>query len=97
MSPGESVTILGVNEHIWHHVSTEAIEAGGRGPKELTGMATWPEITAAAPVRGCWTWFRVTPGQRTRSGGEVLEQDGVDGLRSEKLTHLDKACNAFAE
>ncbi len=22
----------------WHHVSTKPVEAGGRGPKELTGM-----------------------------------------------------------
>jgi transposase len=31
------VTILGVDEHVWHHVSTRPITAGGRGPKELTG------------------------------------------------------------
>ncbi|MBR7743800.1 ISL3 family transposase [Phycicoccus sp. BSK3Z-2] len=35
----EDVTILGVDEHVWHHVSTKPIEDGGRGPKELTGMA----------------------------------------------------------
>lgn len=34
----EGVTILGVDEHVWHHVSTKPVEAGGRGPKELTGM-----------------------------------------------------------
>ena len=32
------VTTLGVDEHVWHHVSTKPIEQGGRGPKELTGM-----------------------------------------------------------
>ncbi len=32
------VTILGVDEHVWHHVSTKPIDQGGRGPKELTGM-----------------------------------------------------------
>ena len=32
------VTALGVDEHVWHHVSTRPIEDGGRGPKELTGM-----------------------------------------------------------
>lgn len=32
------VTALGVDEHVWHHVSTKPIEDGGRGPKELTGM-----------------------------------------------------------
>jgi transposase len=32
------VTVLGVDEHVWHHVSTKPTEHGGRGPKELTGM-----------------------------------------------------------
>jgi transposase len=34
----DGVTTLGVDEHVWHHVSTKPVEAGGRGPKELTGM-----------------------------------------------------------
>ena len=34
----EGVTRLGVDEHVWHHVSTKPVEEGGRGPKELTGM-----------------------------------------------------------
>jgi transposase len=32
------VSRLGVDEHVWHHVSTKPVEQGGRGPKELTGM-----------------------------------------------------------
>ncbi len=32
------VTCLGVDEHIWHHVSTKPVNQGGRGPKEFTGM-----------------------------------------------------------
>lgn len=32
------VTTLGVDEHLWHHVSTKSVADGGRGPKELTGM-----------------------------------------------------------
>jgi transposase len=32
------VNSLGVDEHVWHHVSTKPTEQGGRGPKELTGM-----------------------------------------------------------
>ena len=27
----EGVSILGVDEHVWHHVSTKPIEAGGPG------------------------------------------------------------------
>jgi transposase len=34
----DGVSALGVDEHIWHHVSTRPICDGGRGPKELTGM-----------------------------------------------------------
>jgi transposase len=34
----ESVTILGVIEHAWHHVSSKPVDEGGRGTKELTGM-----------------------------------------------------------
>jgi Transposase/Helix-turn-helix domain of transposase family ISL3 len=34
----EGVGTLGVDEHVWHHVSTKPVEDGGRGPKELTGM-----------------------------------------------------------
>ena len=34
----ENVTILGVDEHVWHHVSTKPPQLGGRGPKELTGL-----------------------------------------------------------
>jgi transposase len=34
----DGVTALGVDEHVWHHVSTKPISEGGRGPKELTGM-----------------------------------------------------------
>ena len=34
----DGVKSLGVDEHVWHHVSTKPVEAGGRGPKMLTGM-----------------------------------------------------------
>ena len=33
----EGVRRLGVDEHVWHHMSTKPIEDGGRGPKKLTG------------------------------------------------------------
>jgi len=32
------VTCLGVDEHVWHHVSNRPVDQGGRGPKEFTGM-----------------------------------------------------------
>lgn len=33
----DGVVRLGVDEHIWHHVSPLPSAQGGRGPKELTG------------------------------------------------------------
>jgi transposase len=38
------VTCLGVDEHVWHHVSTKPVDQGGRGPKEFTGMV---DLTAS--------------------------------------------------
>lgn len=36
----EGVSILSVDEHVWHHMSTRPVEPGGRGPNELTGGGT---------------------------------------------------------
>ena len=50
----EGVTRLGVDEHVWHHVSTKPVEDGGRGPKELTGMvdlSLHPDRTGELVVR----------------------------------------------
>ncbi len=62
------VTAPGVDEHVWHHVSTWAPEDGGRGPKELTGMVDLTvdengEVSARLLDRS-----RVVPGPRTPTG-----------------------------
>ena len=59
----DGVTSLGVDEHVWHHVSTKSVEDGGRGPKELTGMV---DLT-----RDQHGWVRarlldLVPGRRAR-------------------------------
>ena len=43
----DNVTILGVDEHVWHHVSTKPVKDGGRGPKELTEMVDLSEMPTA--------------------------------------------------
>ena len=53
--------MLGVDEHVWHHVSTKPIEAGGRGPKELTGMVDLTRDAHGRTRRGCWIWSRAAP------------------------------------
>ena len=68
------VTHLGVDEHIWHHVSTRPVEAGGRVPKELTGMVDLtPDAQGCTRVR-LLTWF---PDDPVRQGwGEPGEVSG---------------------
>ncbi len=62
------VAILGVDEHVWHHVSTSPVEAGGRGPKELTGMVDLTRDTNGHTRPGCSTWFPAGPARRTAAG-----------------------------
>ena len=64
----ENVTILGVDEHVWHHVSTRPVEDGGRGPKELTGMVDLTGDGTAARGLACWTWSPAAPVRPTRHG-----------------------------
>jgi transposase len=45
----EGVSTLGVDEHVWHHVSTKPEDQGGRGPKELTGMV---DLTRHVDAKG---------------------------------------------
>ncbi len=41
---------LGVDEHVWHHVSELPTEQGGRGPKYLTGMVDLtPDLDTGKP------------------------------------------------
>jgi hypothetical protein len=63
------VTTLGVDEHVWHHVSTKAADEGGRGPKELTGMVDLtrhPDSTGKLRTRA--RLLDLVPG-RTGAGG----------------------------
>jgi hypothetical protein len=61
----EGVRTLGVDEHIWHHVSTKPVEDGGRGPKELTGMV---DLTRDEHGHVRARLLDLVPG---RSGGDV--------------------------
>lgn len=56
----DGVAVLGVDEHIWHHVSTKPIGVGGRGPKELTGMV---DLTRDATGRTRARLLDLVPGR----------------------------------
>jgi len=70
------VARLGVDEHVWHHVSERPTGQGGRGSKYLTGMVDLtPEADGRGP--GCWTWSRAGPGRPTATGSTPADNSSV--------------------
>ena len=65
------VSTLGVDEHIWHHVSTKPVEAGGRGPKELTGMV---DLTRDAKGRTRARLLDLVPGRSGKAYTDWLSR-----------------------
>lgn len=74
----EGVAILGVDEHVWHHVSTKPIHHGGRGPKELTGMV---DLTRDEGGRTRARLLDLVPGRSGRVYKDWLDQRG-DAFRA---------------
>ncbi len=66
----EGVTTLGVDEHVWHHVSTKPEAEGGRGPKELTGMV---DLTRDADGRVRARLLDLVPGRSGAAYSEWLQ------------------------
>jgi len=81
-----NVTALGVDEHIWHHVSTKPAEAGGRGPKELTGMV---DLTRDQRGRVRARLLDLVPGRSGKAYGDWLEQRGETFRSGVKVATLD--------
>ena len=89
----ENVTILGVDEHVWHHVSTKPIEEGGRGPKELTGMvdltrdehgnvrARLLDLVPGRSGETYKTWLRER-GEAFRTGVQIATLDPFHGYKN---------------
>jgi transposase len=98
----EGVTILGVDEHVWHHVSTKPVEDGGRGPKELTGMVdlsrdahghTRARLLDLVPGRSGETyksWLRER-GEAFRNQVEIATLDPFHGYKNAIDDQLDDA------
>src|SRR5690606_6367096 len=80
------VTTLGVDEHIWHHVSTKPIGAGGRGPKELTGMV---DLTRDQQGRVRARLLDLVPGRSGKAYSDWLDQRGDAFRAGVKVATLD--------
>ena len=105
----ENVTILGVDEHVWHHVSTKPVEHGGRGPKELTGMVdltrdehgrTRARLLDLVPGRSGETYknWLLERGNTFRAGVEIATLDPFHGYKNaidDQLADARSVLDAF--
>ena len=96
------VSMLGVDEHVWHHTSTKPEDEGGRGPKELTGMV---DLTRDAKGRVRARLLDLVPGrsgaaytqwlqarnQAFRDGIEVATLDPFHGYKNAIDDQLEDA------
>jgi transposase len=86
---------LGVDEHVWHHVSTRPIEDGGRGPKELTGMV---DLTPDAAGRPRARLLDLVPGRSGKAYSDWLAERGEafrDGVQVATLDPFHGYKNAI--
>ncbi|WP_248580408.1 helix-turn-helix domain-containing protein [Nocardioides sp. InS609-2] len=83
----ENVTSLGVDEHIWHHVSTKPIGAGGRGPKELTGMV---DLTHDQQGRVRARLLDLVLGRSGKAYADWLTERGEGFRKGVKVAALDR-------
>ncbi|XVX20315.1 ISL3 family transposase [Actinomycetota bacterium] len=82
----EGVTILGVDEHVWHHVSTKPVEHGGRGPKELTGMV---DLTPDPNGHNRTRLLDLVPGRSGKVYADWLTDRGEDFRDRVQVATLD--------
>jgi transposase len=89
------VTRLGVDEHVWHHVSVKPIEDGGRGPKQLTGMV---DLTPDADGNPTARLLDLVPGRSGKAYSDWLEERGEtfrDGIEVATLDPFHGYKNAI--
>jgi transposase len=99
MADGESrfagVKRLGVDEHVWHHVSERPIVDGGRGPKQLTGMV---DLTPDADGNPHARLLDLVPGRSAKAYSDWLEERGEtfrDGIQVATLDPFHGYKNAI--
>lgn len=96
------VAILGVDEHVWHHVSTKPVEDGGLGPKELTAMVdltrdtnghTRARLLDLVPGRSgaAYKDWLDQRGEAFRAGVEVATLDPFHGYKNAIDDRLEDA------
>lgn len=82
----DGVQVLGVDEHLWHHVSTRPVEEGGRGPKELTGMV---DLTRDASGRVRARLLDLVPGRSSKAYADWIKERSEQFRTGVKIAALD--------
>ena len=82
----DDVSSLGVDEHVWHHVSTKPVETGGRGPKELTGMV---DLTRDKAGRVRARLLDLVPGRSGKVYADWLTERGEAFRKRVQIATLD--------
>jgi transposase len=77
---------LGVDEHVWHHVSELPIGWGGRGPKQLTGMV---DLTPDAEGNPRARLLDLVPGRSGKAYSDWLEERGETFRDGVQVATLD--------
>ena len=77
---------LGVDEHVWHHVCEAPIEAGGRGPKLLTGMVDLTPDQDGTPRARL---LDLVPGRSGKAYSDWLTERGEDFRDGVRVATLD--------
>ena len=77
---------LGVDEHVWHHVSEFPIEDGGRGPKQLTGMV---DLTPDEYGNPRARLLDLVPGRSGKAYSDWLKERGEDFRDGVEVATLD--------
>jgi transposase len=80
------VTSLGVDEHVWLHVSTKAPQDGGRGPKELTGMV---DLSTGEKGQVRARLLDLVPGRSKKAYADWLTQRGQSFTAGIEVATLD--------
>jgi transposase len=82
----DGVKRLGVDEHVWHHVSESPVEDGGRGPKQLTGMV---DLTPDEDGKPRARLLDLVPGRSGKAYSDWLEERGDDFKNGVEVATLD--------
>ncbi|HEX5408133.1 MAG TPA: ISL3 family transposase [Pseudonocardiaceae bacterium] len=80
------VARLGVDEHVWHHVSEKPIADGGRGPKQLTGMV---DLTPDAAGKPRARLLDLVPGRSGKAYADWLHERGQPFRDGVQVATLD--------